>query len=404
MDEKASVLFVIFFSGRKVRKTFFRHYFDRCILCRDIRMFRFMSGYPIAIDIGNDAINVAQLGESKEGPFVRGFASLDLDSSTDWNDEAGLSACGFIKDLLKEPVFGGKKAVMHLPPHSISSFPVNFQAKKNGSIDQMIAGESAGYISFPVEDTIIDYPSLLELSSGAEMKYRALIVATRKSIVESFIGILKKAGLNILAIDYDVNSLIRLHSHTVSAPEEPVILCSIDNTQTIICAVSDKGILAERHISWGMKYLLGRLQKGLDITGNGRKISRLLKEYGLSYERIFDEKAIDISEENEISRSMRKVVFQVVAPYLEELIDEIHKVTAYLRSDILNAIVKEIYLYGCAGAVRDVGAFFKRRLRIPVRTVDYMKQFKPPEHNDIPPVFEKNPTPLVIGLALRGDK
>jgi len=363
-----------------------------------------MSRHPIAIDIGNDAIHIAQLGESKKGFFVHCFASMRLDNSGQWNDETELLVTEFFKKIIKELKFSGKRSVIHLPSHCISSFPLNIQVKEDESIDQIIAGESKSYISSPLEDTIIDYPSLLDLPSGKKKRYRALIVATRKSFVESYAQVLKKSGFIIQAIDYDVNSLIRLHSYTISKPNNPVILCNIDNTQTIICAVSDKGILAERHIPWGMKYIIDRLRIDLDISKDDFKTGHLLKEYGLSYEKIPDESNGDYNNERDINRSMRKTIYQIIMPYLEEFLDEIHKVTAYLRSDIINEVIKNVYLYGMSGAIRDMDFFTERHLNIPVQIVDPMQGFQASDHKNISSLPYKNSCALALGLALRSEK
>ena len=361
-----------------------------------------MYRYPIAVDIGNDAIHVAQLGESKKGFFLRGFASVSIDNTTPWDDESARLVKGFLNKTLKESKFTGKKVVIHIPPKCLSSFPLNFQVKKDETIDQIIAGESKSYISYPLEDTIIDYPSLLDLPTGEEKRYRAIIVTTRKSFVESYVKVIKKSGLNIVAIDYDVNSLIRLHTHLTGETKHPVILCNIDKSQTIICAVSDKGILVERHIPWGIKYINERLRKNLDISNDNFKTSRLLMEYGVSYGKMLDDSNTALKSEDEIHRTMRKAVHQIIFPYLEELIDEIHKVTAYLRSDIISAVIKKVYLYGLTGAVRNMDYFIEKNLNIQVQTVNPTAGFDTLTNPNKISLQEDTPAALALGLALRG--
>ena len=58
-----------------------------------------MSRYPIAIDISNDAVHVTQLGESKKGIFIRGFASMSIDNNEPWSGEAEIRVFEFFKEI-----------------------------------------------------------------------------------------------------------------------------------------------------------------------------------------------------------------------------------------------------------------------------------------------------------------
>ena len=126
-------------------------------------MFDSGSRYPIAIDMSGGNIYAAQFKKTHNGPVIKGLAYVEgpweiEESSDDVNElEKGL------KELLKDSRFSGKRVLLHLPSCNISSFPIHIQVEDSETLEEALFRESKEYISFPLEETIIDCPLLQSL-------------------------------------------------------------------------------------------------------------------------------------------------------------------------------------------------------------------------------------------------
>lgn len=361
------------------------------------------SKYPIAIDMDNDEIHAAQLKQTRKGLEIKAlrYNSIDLNGGPEANKEEVYT--GFLKEIASDRRFSGKKVVLHMPSDYISSFPLNIQKKDEETIEEAIIKESSSYISFPLDDAVIDYPSLSVLYSDSGESYKVIMVATRRSHISNHIQMLKKAGFDVMVIDYDIKSLIRLHTYLCGATneDEGVILCNIENNETLISIITGSSILAERHIAWGMKNLVKSIQLNLDLVDEYQKAKKLLRKYGLSHEKNSVSKTVLETGEDDIDSGIIQAMYQISMPRVEELCDEIHKVTAYLRSDMINTPISKAYFYGQANFVKDLDSFIENRLNVPTQIVNPVTGFTLSEGVKLFEDIEGSIFGLTLGLAMR---
>ena len=354
--------------------------------------------YPIAIDMSGGDIYAAQLKKTHRGPIIRGLvfkqATWDIEETSDREEKL----VSVLKEISSNRSFRGKKAVLHLPSRNISSFPIRIETKKSELLEEAIVRESKEYISFPLEEAIIDYPSLIPISTGDTKKYKAIIIAIHRDPIDQYLRIFKRAGLIVDAVDFDVFSLIRLHQFGYQIAENPIMLCHIDHTQCLISVINSNGILAAHHISWGFHHLVDKVQSNLELPHDDHKTEQLLKQYGLIYARQENNGG---SETGGTGDDMQQAIYQIIMPYIEELIDEFHKMTVYLRSEERDAFIEEIYLYGWANSVNDLDYYFEKRLNIPTRLVNPLRDFALDEGGILSDRMNGAPFALAIGLALR---
>jgi len=353
--------------------------------------------YPIAIDMSGENIYAAQLKKTHSGPAIRGLvykqAAWEVEEANDREEKL----VTVLKEISNNRCFRGKKTVLHLPSRDISSFPIRIEAEKTEILEEAIVRESKEYISFPLEEAIIDYPSLIPISTGDTRKYKAIIIAIHRDPIHQYLRIFKRAGLIVDAVDFDVSSLIRLHQFGHQISENPIMLCHIDHNQCLISVVNSNGILALHHISWGFNHLLDKVRSNLELPHNDHKTEQLLKQYGLTYSRQEDN---GNNETDGTGDDMQQAIYQIIMPYIEELIDEFHKMTVYLRSEERDAFIEEIYLYGWANSVHDLDYYFEKRLNIPTRLVNPLTDFAD-EGSILSDSMNGAPFALAIGLALR---
>ena len=127
----------------------------------------------------------------------------------------------------------------------------------------------------------------------------------------------------------------------------------------------------------------------------------LLTKYGLIYEnRESDKDGMDPNEES-MRDSMPRAVYQIITPYIEELLEEFHKMIGYLRSEEQNVDFEGIYIYGQGAFIHDMDGYIGRRLDIPTNLVNPMTKIGLSEEGVLADMSEGFRFALALGLAMR---
>ncbi len=276
-------------------------------------MFERPSTFPIGIDIGSQNLFAVQLQQMRQGLAVRGLFHRAFDEKSKDPAEAAEFMMPWLKEVAESNRFCGKKAAVHLPSHDILSFPIRFKCDGPHDLEAAILGESRKYLPFPVEEAIIDYPSVTE---GKAHQYKAIVIAVYRDVANAYLNVLRRAGLVVEIVDFHVSSLLRLHNHFFNATRSPDILCHIGQVHTLLAVVTADSIVAQRYVPWGMQVLLEKIAANLAFSDASHSVKILLKNYGLSsatYKN--DNPAADIQDaDKDETDSMRRVIHQILTP------------------------------------------------------------------------------------------
>lgn len=360
------------------------------------------SRHPIGIDIEDQRISAVQLEQTGENLSIRGLWHGEFDAYTDGLPEEDDALVSVLKSITKSKRFKGKSAVVHLPSQNIISFPIQFQVDEEGeSVEERIFRESAKILTFPVEEVILDYPTLIAKSSGARTDYRAIITAVHRDHIQQYMSVFKQAGLTVEAIDFGVASLIRVHEHLYEPVNNTILLCHIGFRQSFLSVVTTEGILAQRYFTWGFQSLLDKILANLDLPAD--KAMFILRKYGLAYEELKAGADKGNRSSDETMVSLHRALYQIITPYIDELIYEFHTITSYMRSEEQNTVLDGVYMYGCASMMQSLASYVEKRIGLTVKEVNPLvamdKTFT--DHSILPDISEGAPFTLALGLAMR---
>ena len=366
-------------------------------------MFNLKYTYPIGIEIGEKDIYAAQLNQSRHGLAVRGLVHREFNGKVEGDTDVDFSNAlvTTLKEVAHNNQFSGKRVSVLLPSQNILSFPIRFQVGNGESLELAILEKSKEYLSFPVEEAIIDYASLVSLSSGTANHYKAIITAARRNSIEQYLLMLKQAGLIVETVDFAACSLIRLNKYLHNNSDNPIILSHIGNTESLLIVITKDEILAERSVSWGTQILLRRIMGNLGLGESRQKAQVLLKNYGLFYEKLKSSNEHINPEEDAATENMYRAIYQIITPYIEELIDEFHKMIGYLRSDERHALFEGIYIYGPGALIHHLDSYIEGRLNMPTKLLNPMTKLGFSGDNNLMDRSEGAPFALSLGLAMR---
>lgn len=362
-------------------------------------MFERKSIFPIGIDIGTQNLFAVQLQQMRQGPAVRGLFHKAFDTKAEDPAEAGELMLPRLQEIVKSKRFSGKKAAVHLPSHDILSFPIRFTCDRPQDLEAAILQESKKYLPFPVEEAIIDYPTLTEGKAGY---HKAIVIAVHRDPIKTYLNVLRRAGLVVDIVDFHVSSLLRLHNHFFNTTHRPDILCHIGQAQTLLAVVTADSILAQHYVPWGMQALLEKIAANLALSDGPRNVRILLKNYGLSFDTHKSDGTPAGPEDNEKEEEvgMRRVIHQILMPNMEALIHEFHKLIAYVRSEEQNSTFEKIFIYGQGAFIRDLDHYLAGRLDIPTQLINPLTKVTM-TNDSIIEKSEGGPYAQAMGLALR---
>ena len=364
-------------------------------------MFQFKSIYPIGIDISEQHLFALQLQKNLKGVAIRGQLHRELESLDNDGSDQEESLSSALREISKQNGCAGKRVALHLPLDKFLSFPVRFQVKNGNSIEEAIVQKAKEYLPFPLEQAIIDYPSIETLGLEESKRHIATVVALKKENLDQYLSIMKKSGFIVETVDFPVSSLMRLYQNLQGAIEKPIILFHMGDKQSLLASVNNECIIYQRTILWGIKPLLMRIQANFDMEGTWDKGKRLLFRYGLNYEEERPDRKVGDHGEDPASRDMHRALYQIITPSIEELIDEFLKIIGYLRSEERNAFPERICIFGQGALIRHLDTYIERRVNIPVELVNPLEKMARSNGHGRIDSLDETSFSLALGLAMR---
>jgi type IV pilus assembly protein PilM len=353
--------------------------------------------YLIGIDIGAKYIAAAQLRDLKQEKLIRGLHYRKLDAGTD-NDETLVSA---LREIAKSRIFSGRGVVLSVPSKNLSIFPIHFQIEKTGSIEEAIVKESEKYLPFPLEEAVIDYPSLLSDNSGNndDGHYKALVVAIRRADLNKYMALTKEAGLQVEVFDFSVSALVRLHYYLYPMGPNPVILGHLGHSKSLLVVATKESIVVQRDVGWGSEIMLEEFLASIDVSNDSGSARAILKRYGLSYEERDLTKAGQEQDSDTIG--IERAVYQIITPHIDEFLHEMDKGVSYARVEARNPEFDGIYLYGQAGVVSSLDKYVERRMNIRTEVVNPLERIPLADAGLASAIPEDAPLAIALGLSMR---
>ncbi len=276
----------------------------------------------IGLDIGSSAIKLAQLATTREGMALRKAGSTLTPPEAVRNgvivDPLGVSQA--ITSLLEALQVDASLAVGAVAGPSVVVRQVSLPAMSYKQLQQSIQWEARNYISFPVEDSILEC-QILSRPEGAEASnmMEVMLVAAPREMVEACAETLELAGLEPLALEVQSFAAMRtLLEMGETQQDSTIALVGIGASFTEITLLKGDRFILSRSIPIAGNSLTEAIRASLEI---GKEETEMLKETTL--------RAVQSEEERAGLDPVAQQASRAVEPLLEELIREIRRSLAY---------------------------------------------------------------------------
>lgn len=314
----------------------------------------------IGVDLSVNNITLAQLKWDHQSPILNSVSqSPRLDYT---NEEAILKG---LKQLLATGSFKGKKAVITLPTHHITTIPLKYTLKEDEEVEQAILREAVNYLPFSLEESVLDHLSLPNLDGRAPKS--TLLIAAKKEEIVRYINLLHQAKLDVRVIEPRYCSLLRAIQWLVEERMRNHFIFYLGEHDSIIMVVVDEKILIVREIAWGVTILKKKIEKKLGLSE--ARAEQVLFHYGVGGELSEKTKGEKIGPLQ--AKELYQVIYEITHPLMEELCLEIQKVISYSGSLAQQRIIDRGLLLGYGDQIKSLDKFIQQRIGIKINSLEH---------------------------------
>jgi len=283
-----------------------------------------------------------------------------------------------LKDLFetsKPNNFSSKSCVISVPDSQTFTCILNFpQHISKKELKNEVQKEAEKIIPFSFSDLYFDFRIIQKSRNGFEI----LFVASKREIIDTIIDIFSKAGLKILAIDFESDCLARslISDHIANGG---IFLIDIGAKTTTISIFDQNGIRMTENINQGGNYFDQQIAKKLNV--DLMEASRLKKELGFSADR-----------------KEGKIMFILQAAFLG-ILEAVNKMNEYYKNNH-GYYVKNGILAGGSSLIPGIYEYFNDNLNVAIKIVDPFKNIDIDDLHELS--YDSIIYSIALGLALRG--
>lgn len=293
----------------------------------NLKLPAFFQGSPkknhaIGLDIGSHSVKLCHVVETGKGFRLLGLGSAALpvgavEEGTLQDPEA---VAAVVSTLFKNLKIKEKRVAITVSGYSVIVKRINLAVMSEEELEEYIQSEAGQYIPFDIEDVYLDFQDLHTNTEESD-RTDVMLVAAKKDVVDTYLAMLKAAGLRPVIVDVDGFALENAFEASVPTMEN-VALVDIGATKMSINIVADGVSVLARDVVVGSRQLTEQIQNRFGLEFEEAEALKLglesAEEKQAELENIFIsactqwafeiKKAIDLYISNNPEGSLKKVI------------------------------------------------------------------------------------------------
>jgi type IV pilus assembly protein PilM len=352
--------------------------------------------FSIGLDLGPDALNLAQMEGTGENMCLRAIASLPYSCPRDELYRQPRELRALLKQAFATGSFKGKRVVSCLPAGEIKIITVSYKPVKGQSDATAIVAGLRERLPEELDDMVLDFMTLRHEDNESDNGEALVALAPRKKVMD-YLELLTGAGLAVDALDVGPAALARLVRHAGARhwPAFPLapnaLLVNFGADSSFLTIVWGRRLILDRAVEFSENRMFSRLKQVLDLPAE------------LAKDLLYEKEGVAATRDNGLDEA-RRTISEVLGPEISLLLHEINKTLAYMASKTRGKSVDVVYLSGRVARYPGILKSLKDQLQIPVTVLNPVALFATAEcASRIDDDLGMMPgVALATGLALRG--
>lgn len=220
----------------------------------------------MGLSIGSSSIKLVELKKSNKGFKLLHFGIIQLPEDSIVNREIvnHISVVESIKTLLRQLKLGNQQVCTSLSGTSVIVKQLSLEVPNMKELQDQIFWEAEQYLPFDVSEVVMDYQVLRKSKDNL---VDILLVAVKKTVLESYMSSVEQSGLKPKVVDIDFFALENLFEATYPAAQgQAVALVDIGASSTKLVVVQNGIPVFTKDSAIGGKNLTMEIQKHLNVS------------------------------------------------------------------------------------------------------------------------------------------
>jgi type IV pilus assembly protein PilM len=313
---------------------------------------RFYTDMPLfGLDIGRGTLKVMQLDAGKRGTSIVGYGTANFDIHALDNgvitDPKAIAVP--IRDMFRSHLIGNisaRRVAMSIPAYRTFSRSIQVPKLSEKELEEAVQLEIEQYVPIPLDELYLDFNT----TSQTGDKYELFVVAVPRKIVDSYLLLAQKLGLETVLIEPTTASCARFFAKDRQSDMTTIIIDFGSLTANV--SVFEKTILATTTAPTGGMVLTEAIRDTLRVSIE--EAGFIKTKYGLN------------------ASMVQKKIIEALDPVLAKLIAEIRRMQRYYTDHYSsNKAIEQIVILGGGANVPGLGEHLTDTMKIPVRTINH---------------------------------
>lgn len=296
-----------------------------------------------------------------------------------------------------------KKVVVSLPEEKSFFEIIKMPKMEKKELASAISFEAENYIPLPIKDAYLDFQIVPQPNGYSSDSLCVLLGAAPKTLVDSYVSCVKKAGLIPYAMEIESQAVSRALIKNNISPY-PVLIIDFGKNRTNFIIFSGYSLEFTSSIPVSYNMLSEAIAKSFKMDFS--EAEDLLSAYGLSF-------LVKLDKPRSKTGLLQKKIFNSTIPILTDFTEQIKKYLSYYETHMKDAGCKNnnrsmirIFLCGYGANIKCLGDFLSSEVKIPVEFGNPWVNISPDPLKEMPnmPFKESLGYTTALGLALRGIK
>ena len=307
----------------------------------------------VGLDIGSSSLKLAEIVSTSQGPVLNRFRQIPVPPGVivDGVVEDAGALSSIIKELFRNSGCKGKGIVTSLSGNSVIVKKVTLAQMEEVELRELIHDEAGKYLPFDnMDDVNYDFQILGDNEYNPN-QMDVIIVAAKKTDVDSYLDAITAAGLTVMIMDVDSFALETMYEANYPFEDDEII---------VIVNIGAK--LTNINVIKGGMSIFTR-----DFTVAGNAITEGLQE---KYHVSADE-AERMKIEGTPAGDQGNVDFQnIILDCADPICSEIERSIDYFRSTFGGDYIKHVYLSGGSSRIVGLKNHLSQRLNIETELIN----------------------------------
>ncbi|OFY99476.1 MAG: hypothetical protein A2070_15365 [Bdellovibrionales bacterium GWC1_52_8] len=226
----------------------------------------FGGGSAVGLSIGSSSIKLVELKKTGKSWRLLHFGIVQLPEDVIVNREIvnSVAVSDHIRTLISQIKLGSKNVCTALSGTSMIIKRMSLDVPKLKDLEGQVFWEAEQYLPFDVSEVIMDFQML---SRGKDNKTDVLLVAVKKSVLDSYINSIEDAGLKSKVVDVDFFALQNVfEANYPSNPNEAVAIVDIGSSSLKLVIVHGGIPIYTKDSAIGGRNVTAEIQKQMSLS------------------------------------------------------------------------------------------------------------------------------------------